>query len=160
MINNYTYNILPFYSSVSFQNHKNKYMYDDLCTAPLICSHNRLLPFQIYRQKHFSSTASIVISLYCFDDTLVDNITADIPSTDLLITTAGSRDYITYRGNIDLTTDLPAGYHYLKVTDGINTWYSEIFKVVCFDFITIKRASIGNGLQIKINATKYIKFSN
>jgi hypothetical protein len=118
------------------------------------------LPFQVYRQKHQNTTANIVITLYCFDDTIVDIITADIPSTDLLITTAGSRDYITYRGNIDLTTDLPAGFHYIKLYDGVNTWYSEIFKVVCFDYVTIKRLGIGNGLKIKINATEYLKFSN
>lgn len=160
MINNYTYNVLTFYDSLSKQNHKNKYMYNDICTAPLISSNNRLLPFQVYRQKHQNTTANIVITLYCFDDTIVDIITSDIPTTDLLITTAGSRDYITYRGNIDLTTDLPAGFHYIKLYDGVNTWYSEIFKVVCFDFVTIKQLGIGNGLKIKINATKYIKFSN
>jgi len=132
MINNYTYQTLPFYDSIEKQNFKQEWIHNDLCSSYLFCPHNRLLPFQLSRRTKPNAVANLW--LYCFNQTLHDDILHEIPAADLVITTAGSTDYITYFGNKDLTDDLPEGLYYLVIYDGTQYWYSEVFKVVCFDF--------------------------
>ena len=134
MINNYTYQVLPFYDSVSKQNFKQAWMYDDLCSASLICPQNRLLPFQVSRSSRYNPY--LYINLYCFDGTFIKNLITDINAYDLKIYTAGGVDYYSQMGNWDLAVDLDAGLYYLMVSDGITNKYSEVFKVVCFDFDT------------------------
>lgn len=149
MIDNYLYTILPFYDSVSKQNFKKEWMYNDICTVPLICSQNRLLPFQVYRASRYNTISSLEI--YCYDGTLIDSILSHIPAGDIDIVSAQGKDYIIYYGKKDLTDDLDAGFYYLKLYDGVQYWYSEVFRVICFDWYVKKTVRPINGNVIIAN---------
>jgi len=62
--------------------------------------------------------------LYKADGTLVGNLPLTIGVANL-----GEKDCIIYYGE-ELQNALPNGQYYLRMTDGTNTWYSEIFTAV------------------------------
>ena len=92
----------------------------------------RLLPFQIKRATNPSTTTTLkVINVNTSVET---DLTSYVDSDDWDIRTAGEFDYITYFGNVDI---LDAGaclfdecIYYATFSDGTNTWYSELFKVI------------------------------
>jgi len=132
MIDNHIYSVLPFYDSVDKQNFKKEWMYNDVFTVPLICPKNKLLPFQVKRSNKYNTLVSL--ELYCYDGTLIDDILADIPAGDIDIVSSQGYDFIIYYGNKALSNDLSGGFYFLKLYDGSQYWYSEIFNVKCFDW--------------------------
>ena len=137
MIDNFLYSVLPFYDSVAKQNFKKDWMHYDLCTSALISPKNRFLPFQFVRATKYNPIVSL--KLYCYDGTFIEDLLGDIPAGDIDIITAQAVDYTVYYGNKDLTDDLPCGFHYLEAYDGVQYWFSEVFKVIDFSFTTIKK---------------------
>ena len=136
MIDNFLYSVLPFYDSVAKQNFKKEWMHYDLCTSALISPKNRFLPFQFVRSTKYNPIVSL--KLYCYDGTFIEDLLSDIPAGDIDIITAQAVDYTVYYGNKDLTDDLPCGFHYLEAYDGLQYWFSEVFKVIDFSFGTVK----------------------
>lgn len=65
------------------------------------------------------------ITLYKADGTLVGSL----PLTTE-IKALGEQDCIIYKGTQTLGSALSNGQYYLKMTDGTNTWYSEVFTAV------------------------------
>lgn len=145
-IDNHTFAALPIYDSIEKQVHRKEWLHNDVCTAPLISSKNRLLPFQIKRQSRYNTIASI--KLFCFNDTEIEDIYTTIETKDItIVTSSENMDYITYFANYDLTEDLPCGKYYLKITDSIDIWYSEIFEVKNFTWGLTKVISTSSTWQ-------------
>ena len=131
MITNNNFSVLPWYSSLREQNHYKKYAYSQI--YPLKVPANRLVPFQLLLE----SVANLDISTYRIyvhdlDGTTVgaNRIESFIKSGLSLYTTDKSTwSVIMFSASSDLEFTLPFGQYYLTISDGINTWYSDVFTV-------------------------------
>lgn len=68
-----------------------------------------------------------LFEIYKPDGTLVGDYTGQINTT---IKTFDNYDVIVYQGLLPFTNSFQNGQYYAKMSDGTNTWYSEIFTVV------------------------------
>lgn len=132
------FKILPFYDATSKQRHRREYrMNDRFSVDDWIAPQNLLIPFQILRNNRIN--AIIEFALYGVDDTLEYNLLLVVPSGQMTIKTVYKEgvpfNEIIYFAQKDLTIDISCGQYYYKVSDGVQTWYSEIFTVKAFDGI-------------------------
>ena len=129
MINNNLLTVFPIYDSIDKQFHRS--VGNDVCTFKLITSMYRLLPFQFRRAPSVDLITSIKV--VCYNEATETEILPDIPAGQMHYVTTSGWDYITYFGSDDLDEVLDAGDFYLKLSDGTDTWYSEVFHVICDD---------------------------
>ena len=127
--------ILPFYDSTSKQRHRREYRMNDRFTFEWIAPHNILLPFQILRNNRINAVSEF--ALYDVDDVLQYNLLTVAVSGQLRLKTVYKNgtpyNVIMYLAQKDLTIDITCGQYYYKVSDGVQTWYSEVFTVHAFD---------------------------
>lgn len=119
---------LPWYKSVKYQDFRKSYAYGNV--FQLIAPDRSLLPFQI-RRAHRTSAVFTLRVLYD-DGTLYRNISADT-AADLHVVSGTDFDVIQYC-NTGLANQfarpLTPGRYYAELSDGVETWYSEVFNVV------------------------------
>lgn len=128
MIPNNNFSVLPWYTSIDRQNHRKFYAYGNI--YPLITPANYFLPFQIMRKTRSNSITSV--ELYKKDGTLVSDITQYAEDTGLEIVKFANDGYdvIVYPGTLPMPLTQFDGMYYATLSDGVQTWYSEIFTVV------------------------------
>lgn len=129
MIPNNNLNILPFYSSISEQNHRKPYAYGEIYT--LISPNSKLLPFQINRE-HISNSVNRAL-LFDLEEGTSQNILSELNAAGLHVKEFTSDGYDLIVNNAALifpNIQLEAKKYYLELGDGVNTWYSEVFTVV------------------------------
>jgi len=142
--------ILPFYDAVVKQFHRREYRLSDVTSWEWISPKNTLVGFQIPRANRVNAITEF--ALYGLDDVLEYNLLSLIVSGQLSIRTAvnagGAVNIITYFANRELTQDIPCGKYYYKVSDGVETWYSEVITVRDFDgeFDTAQIISVSTGV--------------
>lgn len=117
------FSVLPFYSSVAEQNHRLPYAYG--AVYPLYCDDTRILPFQIIRPTRQNTITSVI--LFDKDGTQVRDLTSDMTFN---IVALDDYDAIVYTAQFGYAQELPIGQYYISVSDGAQTWYSDIFTVV------------------------------
>ena len=90
-----------------------------------------MLPFQIIR-AHRSGTTISSFRIYAKDGTFVGDFTTQIREGGLTIKPFASLGYdvIVFGGQSVIFTQFPNGQYYAVLSDGSQTWYSEIFTVV------------------------------
>lgn len=129
MTNNNNISVLPFYTNINGQNHRKSYAYGEV--YPLLCQAGLLLPFQIQR-AHRDNTITQV-SLYRKDGTYVSSLQFSMIEAGLTIVpfTALGYDIILFPAIFPISSIVMFdGQHYLTLTDGVETWYSEVFTIV------------------------------
>ena len=129
MTKNNNISVLPFYTNINEQNHRLSYSYGEV--YPLFSQAGFLLPFQIIRQHR--SNAINNIHLYRKDVTLVADLTEWMAEAGLRIISFASLGYdvILFPAVFPLSQMVMFdGQHFLAVTDGVETWYSEVFTIV------------------------------
>lgn len=128
MTQNNNFSVLPWYTSIQQQNHRKSYAYGQI--YPLFTPIRKMLPFQIMRQTRGNSIRNV--SLYTKDGRLFANITQTIRETGLQIVRFGNMGYdvIVYPGNFSMNIETPEGIYYATMSDGVETWYSEMFTIV------------------------------
>lgn len=100
----------------------------------LLCPKNSLLPFQIKRLRSPLNITSVkLVSVNGLEDGSEMEIFSNIPVSELDVFSFTDEDRVVYYGQEDLTNDLPLGDYYLKITDGSQTWYTEVFRVLDFN---------------------------
>lgn len=119
---------LPFYTKIEEQNHRRSYAYGNI--FPLIGRNDRLLPFQILRSHTMRAVMSVQI--YTEDGTLVGNFLGDMLNAGLSVVYDDNSDcdVIAYPALMPFPEELEPGRYYLRVYDGLNTWYSDIITLV------------------------------
>lgn len=119
---------LAWYPSIEYQNHRKEYAYGQV--YPLITPERRLLPFQLKRATRANAISSF--KLYTADGTLFADITTTILATGLSVIRYESLNYdiILYNSALPISTATPEGQYYAVMTDGVDTWYSEVFTIV------------------------------
>lgn len=127
MTQNNNLSVLPFYTDLNEQDWRKSYAYGDV--YPLFAQAGYLLPFQIVRVHRLDTVSNV--SLYKKDGTLVADITNAMVEAGLSIIPFSTLDYdvILYPAIFPIG-NMFDGQHYISLTDGIETWYSEVFTIV------------------------------
>lgn len=128
MTRNNNLSVLPWYDSIDEQNHRKSYAYGNI--YPLFAPADRLLPFQIIRNTRSNSVTSVI--LYDKTGKQIANITTYMRETGLQIVRFQSLGYdvILYPAILPMQLNQFDGIYYMALSDGVQTWYSEMFTVV------------------------------
>lgn len=128
MTPNNNLSVLPWYNTIAEQNHRKAYAYGDI--YPLYAPNNNVLPFQIIRLTRANSIAAV--NLYRPDGTFVASLLNYMLESNLSIQRFSQYGYdvIVYPGILPFPVNYPIGQYYLAVSDGAQTWYSDVFTVV------------------------------
>lgn len=118
--------ILPWYSSINYQNHRKPYAYGEVW--PLIAKSHRLPPFQVHRTTAIGSLIS-TFNLISIETGASTNILFAINTAGMNVQSFTGYELIVYPANADMTDIGPFadGQYYCVMGDGVNTWYSEVF---------------------------------
>lgn len=120
---------LPWYSSIDEQNHRLSYSYGEV--YPLFTEADLLLPFQVIRDTRSNSVTQVM--LYRLDGTQVGNITTSMQEAGLRVVRFETLGYdvILFPAIIPMSQmNMASGQYYMTMTDGVDTWYSEVFTIV------------------------------
>ena len=128
MIPNNNLSILPFYTDKSKQSYQKDYAFGEI--FPLFTPDRLLLPFQIIRDHRTEQITSAI--LWRKTGELQATLTTKIVSSGLTIKQYNSYGYdvIVYPGILPMDITTPEGHYYLEISDGVQTWYSDIFTIV------------------------------
>lgn len=128
MTQNNNISVLPWYNSLSEQNHRKSYAYGAI--YPLIAPADILLPFQIMRTTRSNGITSVM--LLDKTGTAVANITQPIIEAGLQVVRFQTLGYdvILYPATLPMPINMLDGIYYMRLSDGVQTWYSEMFTVV------------------------------
>lgn len=132
--------ILPFFDAISEQNRNIIDWKGNIYDIPIVClrSDKTLIPFVIRRPHHTGVIDDCTFGVYKSTGVgLVADYTYTA-STYCSITTGTYYDYITYDASTPFSDYLDAGSYYIKFTDGVYEWYSEIFNIDILDDEYIK----------------------
>lgn len=97
----------------------------------LLAPEKSILPFQLLRYHNINVVT--VLDLYDEQDNFIMDVLAEIPApvtNHIKIYQQIGYDSIVYYQMAELNSTLPCGLHYLHLSDGTNSWYSELFSVV------------------------------
>ena len=128
MTQNNNISVLPWYNNLGEQNHRKSYAYGAI--YPLIAPANILLPFQIMRPTRSNGITSVM--LYDKTGATVANITQPMIEAGLQIVRFQTLGYdvILYPATLPMPINMLDGIYYMRMSDGVQTWYSEMFTVV------------------------------
>lgn len=120
--------VLPWYTDIEQQNHRKSYAYGAI--YPLYTPANTLLPFQIIRETRDNPITRVRI--YYENGDLFRDITAEMFESGLEIVRFAQKGYdvIVYPGALPMAINQNNGQFYAELTDGVQTWFSEVYTVV------------------------------
>lgn len=129
MIPNNNLSVLPWYTSIEQQNARKWWIYDRI--YPLFTPAMFMLPFQILR-AHRDETTITSFRVYTKTGVLVGDFTQAIVDAGITIKPFASLGYdvIVFGGQMPVFTQFANGQYYATISDGTQTWYSEMFTVV------------------------------
>lgn len=129
MIPNNNLSVLPWYTSIEQQNARKWWVYGRV--YPLFTPAMFMLPFQIMR-SHRSGTSITLFRVYTKDGALVGDFTQQLNDAGIYFKSFESLGYdvIVFPGVLPVFTQFQNGQYYATISDGTQTWYSEIFTVV------------------------------
>ena len=124
----------PWYDSLDKQNFRKRWCSGDYKTAPLWCPQNKLLPFILKNAANGTTVDDLTWTIVSLADGSVTDLKSILQAgqTTLEKKTTTEIDYILYYATEEFTTYLNEGDYYSVMTDGENTWYSEVFRISCF----------------------------
>ena len=127
MTTNNNISVLPWYKTIEEQNHRKSYAYGEV--YPLFAQAGLLLPFQIIREHRANEITTV--NLYQRDGQPVASIASQMEEAGLTIVpfAAYGYDVILYPALFPLMSMFD-GQYYMTLSDGVETWYSEVFTVV------------------------------
>lgn len=129
MTPNNNLSVLPWYDSIERQNARKWWVYDKV--YPLFTPAGFMLPFQVMREHRTNEIVSFKI--YKRDNSFVGDFTQVIKETGLKLVNpiyAREIDVIVYAGLLPAFTKFANGQYYAVMSDGVQTWYSEMFTIV------------------------------
>lgn len=129
MVPNNNLSVLPWYTSIDQQNARKWWIYGRI--YPLFTPAKYILPFQLMREHRAGTTISS-FTVYTKDGSLVGTYTQQIVSAGLTIVPFADLGYdvIVFPGLQTVFSAMDNGQYYAVLSDGTQSWYSEIFTVV------------------------------
>lgn len=125
VVPNNNLSVLPWYTSIEQQNARKWWVYGRI--YPLFTPAMFMLPFQIMREHRSANISSFIV--YNKDGQQIGDFISNI-SSYLTIKQVDTIDVIVFAGNFPIFTAFSNGQYYASISDGVETWYSEIFTVV------------------------------
>ena len=124
MTPNNNLSILPFYTRIYPGKTIGRIMPSGRCS---LCSHpdRKILPFQILREHRANAVTSVLLKT--MGEPLLQTLLSQLVSNGMVVRSYASYGYDIIVSALLLTTETPEGRYYLQITDGVETWYSEIF---------------------------------
>lgn len=119
-------NPLPWYDSLQKQDRFKRYAYGEI--FPNISPAWNLLPFQIERPHSERGIRSL--DLYFVDGVKFGSILDPMERNGLVLQFGTDTDLIINKAFGSFQYTLPEGFYYAVLSDGENTWYSDIFSCV------------------------------
>lgn len=128
MTPNNNLSVLPWYDSISRQNHRRDYAYGNV--YQLITPDRKLLPFQIIRETRSSQISQVLLKN--IEGKTIWNLTEQMKETGLTVKRFSDDGYdlIIYPGTLPMAIMTPEGLYYAEISDGVQRWYSEVFNIV------------------------------
>lgn len=128
MTQNNNISVLPWYKSIDEQNHRKWYAFENI--YPLFSPKDKLLPFQFMRESRSEEITEA--KMYTKDGALFADILQPMNETGLQVIPFPifNYDVIIYPGQFPMPINTPPGQYYVKISDGVETWFSEIFTTV------------------------------
>ena len=119
---------LPFYKNIEEQNHRLSYAYGSI--YPLYGSTSLLVPFQLMRAHR--NDAITLVEIYTKDGVFVADLLSMMLNAGLSVVSYASYgiDVIKFPANYVMATQLEEAQYYLKLSDGVDTWYSDIMTLI------------------------------
>ena len=129
MTPNNNLSVLPWYTSIEQQNARKWWVYNRI--YPLFTQAMFMLPFQILR-THRAGTTIASFRVYTKTGVLVGDFTQAIRDAGITIKPFSSLGYdvIVFGGQTPVFAQFANGQYYATISDGTQTWYSEMFTVV------------------------------
>lgn len=126
--NNNFLSVLPWYTSIKEQDFRKSYAFGEI--YPLFVPSDFLIPFQLMREHRDAAVQSVM--MYDKNGCEIADITEAIKAAGLQIFsfTDFGYDVILYPARISMPLNMRDGLYYLTLSDGVQTWYSELFTVV------------------------------
>lgn len=130
---------LPFYEDIREQEHRKLYAHGAVPLWPTVI--NFIPAFQKTRSKNGLSITTL--NLIDFKTGATTDILAEVLATGLYVSEPDLKNYdlIIYPGTIRIPlADFSKGGYYLEMSDGVTTWYSEVFTMMdnLTDFIRVE----------------------
>lgn len=128
MQQNNNLSVLPFYDSVNEQNHRKPYAYGAI--YPLYSHVTSLPPFQILRTTRTNST--LTVNIYDKEGRFMADISQLMIDAGLQVVRFEAKGYdvIVFPARLNNLNAVGIGQYYLTVSDGLQTWYSDIVTLV------------------------------
>ena len=120
---------LPWYDSISEQNHRKPYAYGSV--YPLYCAMGSVPPFQI--QMPHSTVTIVTVKLVTFDDGIEVDVTQAMIQAGLQVVRYATDGYdnVVYSPVVSFGITTQEGRYYMVMTMSDGTvYYSEVFTVV------------------------------
>ncbi len=129
MIPNNNLSVLPWYKSIDDQNARRWWVYGRI--YPLYVPAGFMPPFQIMRD-HAEGTIITLFNVYRENGALVGTFTTEIREAGITIVPFENDGYdvIIFPGMIPVFLGMDNGRYYAELSDGVNTWFSDVFTVV------------------------------
>ena len=162
MTENNNLSVLPFYTDIKEQNHRRSYAYGEV--YPLYTLLRVVPPFQIRRRTRAGGVTRA--KLMTKDGNFVADILQYLQQGGLQVCRFEDFDYdiIVSPSNYAIAlASLKVGMYYIELTDGTETWYSDIFTMVSSTepFLSVEWWD-NNDLQMRESCIIYntVKFRN
>jgi hypothetical protein len=117
-------NVLPFYASQEEQHHLFR-SYAQGIVAEIYTPVNTIPAFQLIRTD--AQGAPLTATLHKIEDNTTTDISAALTASGLEFDNTYDNEIIIYPATLDIGSSYTEGPYYLEITDGTNTWVSEIF---------------------------------
>lgn len=128
MTQNNNLSVLPFYIDINEQNHRKSYAYGAI--YPLFAQANMLLPFQIIRPTRANNITLVALHDKNGNQIALLKQKMDDAGLQIVAFPQYGYDVIIYPANLPLAINQPDGIYYLRISDGVQTWYSDMFTAV------------------------------
>lgn len=118
-------NILCWYDEISHQNHRKPYAYGQV--QPVATPLGTMPPFQKVRDNTGAAIESF--SIIDWNTGTETDVLSDVINYGLEVVEYASDGYdlIIYPDVFPFSTSFDSGWYYAKMSDGLNTWYSDVF---------------------------------
>lgn len=119
--------VLPWYKSLAQQNARKWWVYDRI--YPLFTPVGVILPFQILREHRAGTTISN-FRIYEATGRMHGVYTNDMAGMITIVPFINAGYDVIVFANGAVPFNLPIGQYYAELSDGVETWYSDVFTVV------------------------------
>jgi hypothetical protein len=126
---------LKWYDTIEKQNFRKDWVKNGMRFFNLLLTpKNSIIPFQV--RRYHSLLPINTLDLYnAHTDVFELDILAKLPApanNHIKVYQMGIADNIVFTQTTAFATNLDEGEYYLHLSDGVNNFYSEVFKVVCY----------------------------